>query len=512
MKTITAGFRNVRRAPLAVLPLTIEGVIGAILVAGGMWPASTASAASTAVFPLDIFFDVKQGIAYSSSWSELFLVIVLSVAVRTTVLTASLYLSDHGEQAALPYKYWFSCVRWAALSAVAFVPSAALYYMGVAGRYSPFVAVAGLLGVPVAAFGVRKVMGVLVPGDPPAGRGPTLFEALAYGYILCFVGAAMSVLGAKSSGLAALMLAPVGPLNALVLLGWREHIRSGREPGRGTFAALLTVVVGLGLSGIAVIDRFASSPPQSDPKPQTTLLLLGGQDSTMRASDLEQIHLSQIGFDRHHARVLSYDGPGHDYSKAATHRNLDVTARRVAAQIKEVERSSLLGHSQAALIMDRILAKGLPAPSREVDMAPPPVYPPPLSAPPPGKSGSGKPGADLTRIVDWGLHRAGLPGFEIDAPAAPVHLGRVVVVHPKIPRLAIFSVDDAAWLTGDWRRPGEVNTISLADHSGVVYDGYALDVTKRFFAGKKVAGDQRSWKSVLVDVVSYAFGPWKPGD
>jgi hypothetical protein len=113
-------------------------------------------------------------------------------------------------------------------------------------------------------------------------------------------------------------------------------------------------------------------------------------------------------------------------------------------------------------------------------------------------------------VTDWLLQRGGFPTFDIDAPASPVHLRKVVVKLPKIPRLAIFSVDDATWLTGDWRRPESINVISLADHSGVVGDKYALNVTRRFFEGKKVPSDGRSWKSFLVDAISYAYGPWKP--
>jgi hypothetical protein len=117
---------------------------------------------------------------------------------------------------------------------------------------------------------------------------------------------------------------------------------------------------------------------------------------------------------------------------------------------------------------------------------------------------------DRARAVARVLNRVSLPTFDIDAAAAPVNLRTVVVSRPKIPRLAIFSIDDAAWLESDWRRPGEVNAIALSDHSGIVSDPYALDATKRFLAGRRVRGDERSWKAVLLEVVDHPFAPWRP--
>jgi hypothetical protein len=86
----------------------------------------------------------------------------------------------------------------------------------------------------------------------------------------------------------------------------------------------------------------------------------------------------------------------------------------------------------------------------------------------------------------------------------------VVVRRHKIPRLAIFSIDDASWLEGDWRRPGEHNLISLSDHTGITADGYALAATRRFLHDKKVPDDGTMWKSVFLNVINYAFAPWRP--
>jgi hypothetical protein len=59
MRTILAGINAFRRNPLAAVPLAAEGLIGGLLVLAGAIPASSAGVASTAAFPLDIFFDLK---------------------------------------------------------------------------------------------------------------------------------------------------------------------------------------------------------------------------------------------------------------------------------------------------------------------------------------------------------------------------------------------------------------------------------------------------------------------
>ncbi len=509
MRTLRAGVTSIRRTPLALLPLGLEAVAGAWLIGLGVFPTGAASAASTAAFPSDVFFDVKQTIAYASSWVWVVLALALSVVVRGTVLAATLYLSDGPRRGASLPRYLLVAGRLAAVAAAASIPSAALYYAGVALRYAPLIAVAAALGVPVAAALAVRAANALVEGV--GSRAPGLWGYLGYGYVVCLLGAALSALAAIGAWLAALLVVIVAPLHAAALLGWREHARHGTEALPSTTVAVITLAAIVGLGGMAVSRRFATTPPVAEVHPHRTLLLLGGWDSTSRSGDLFQLHLSELGFDRRHARVLSYRGPGKRYHRRDTHGPLGPVARRVARQIARVKRPVVLADGQGGWIVDRILERGLHAPRRAATMASLPDTRPPLSAPRPGHHGPGEAGADLTRIVEWVMSEAGLAHLDIDAPAAPVHLRPVEPPTGPPARLVIFSVDDAAWLTGDWRRPGATNLVSLADHSGVPADPYAVHAAGSFLRGHRVASDASSWRSVLVEVIAYAFAPWRPG-
>jgi hypothetical protein len=184
---------------------------------------------------------------------------------------------------------------------------------------------------------------------------------------------------------------------------------------------------------------------------------------------------------------------------------------RIVAQ--EVARArpprAWVGHSQAALVLDRILADGLPAPEAAVDLAAPPRYPPPIRVPLPGVSGEGAAGGDVARAFAHVLSAVGIHPYDIDAPASPTNLQRVPVAG-GVPRVAVWALGDSVWLDGDWRRRDEVNVIALTDHVGITNDPGALGTAQRFFAGQPVTGDESSWRATLVSMFSYAFAPWRP--
>jgi hypothetical protein len=194
-----------------------------------------------------------------------------------------------------------------------------------------------------------------------------------------------------------------------------------------------------------------------------------------------------------------------------THRDLDLEAHIVSTQIAQrPPPRELLGHSLAGLILDRLLTDGLPGPNVAVELAPPPPYPPPVKVPRPGTDGPGRPGADLARIISWVFDRVGLPSFEIDAPAAPANLSRVVAHDPSVARLSEWALGDSVWLDGDWRRPGEHNAVIISDHVGITNDARATRLARDFLAGRPVADDSSSWRGALATTLSYAFAPWRP--
>ncbi|MDQ3876744.1 MAG: hypothetical protein M3290_00105 [Actinomycetota bacterium] len=510
MRTVTAGLRALRRSPWAIAPLCGEGLIAAILVATGAFRATSSSVASTAVFPLDVFFDLKQSIAYAPGWLYLIAALAVGVLVRSGVLAGTLWMA--GDREGDFVAAWLAAAKLALSAVAAFVPSATLFFIAVAIRYAPFVWIAAVLGfVPAVLFARRALRLDIGKGVTRQEPVPEYGTFLGYAYLLALFGAAMTVLSHQSAVLSALILIFVGPLNALFLLGWREHVEAGTYPGGGTLAVTVTVVIVGLLFFLTTYDRYIRAPaPVARATGRGTLFVLQGADSTSATGALSHTDPRAFGFRRARTVLLSYTSDP-AYTMADTHRDLDAEAMIVSAQIAGHDPPrEFLGHSNGGLILDRILADGLTAPDRAVELAPPPPYPPPVHLPHPNEDGVGRAGADLSRAVAWLFDHVGLQPFDVDAPAAPAQLSRVVARQAGVPRLAQWALGDSVWLDGDWRRPGERNVVVISDHVGITNDARATNVARDFFAGTSVPDDSSSWRGVLVSTLSYAFAPWRP--
>lgn len=511
MRTLVAGLRALRRAPEAMIPLAIEGVAGALLVALRAFPPSSASVPSTAVFPMDVYFDLKQSLAYAPGWAWFVAAVGLGVLVRAGVLACTFWLSEGrpGPFAA----GWVRASKLAGFAVLALFPSAALFFIGVATRYAPFVWLAALAGLVPAIIFARRAVRLDVGGGVPAGRGvPEVPGWIAYAYLITAFGAAMTVLGRTSPLLAAAFVLLLGPLHALFLLGWREHLSAETYPGGGTIAVTVTVIVLGGLAALTFYDRAIRSPsPAARAPAEGTLLLLGGVDSSSTSGALVDLDPRELGFRDSRTILLSYRPGGEPYRAADTRTDLDVVARAVSEQIAAADPPRLfVGHSQAGLVLDRLLAAGLTAPDRAVVLANPPVDPPSISAPRPGVDATGRPGTDIARAFAHVLGWVGITPYSVDVPNAPPQLDRVVVRDAGVPRLSVWALGDSVWLEGDWRRPGEVNLVALTDHVGVTNDERALTATRDFLDGKPVEDDSASWKGFAVSLLSHAFAPWRP--
>lgn len=509
MRTITAGLRVLRRSPWAIVPLCAEGFTGTVLVATGAFRATSSSVASGAVFPLDLFFDLKQSIAYAPGWAYLLAGVALGIAVRSVVLAATLWLA--GERKGDFPSICVEAARVAAIATAAFVPAAALFFVAVAIRYAPFVWIAAILGLLPAVLFTRRALRIDLPeGITRPEPVPEYGTFLGYAYLLALFGAAMTVLSHHSALLAGLILLFIGPLNALFLLGWREHVIAGTYPGGGTIAVSVTAIVVGVLFFVTTYDRYIRTPaPVARAARRGTLFILQGADSTSETGALSHVDPRVYGFAPRSTVLLSYTGTP-KYTALDTHRDLDKEARVVSAEMEQHPGPRmLLGHSLAGLIVDRMLQQHLPGPDVSVELAPPVPYPPPVKIPAPGMDGPGRPGADISRAIAWLFDRVGLRPFDVDAPAAPANLSRVVA-RSSIPRLSEWALGDSVWLDGDWRRPGEHNVVILSDHVGITNDARATTLAKDFFAREATPDDSSSWSGALVSTLSYAFAPWRP--
>lgn len=501
-----AGLRGLREAPLALAPFAVEGVLGGVLVLTGAFPGNGASAPSAAAFPLDVYFDVKQALAHGRGWPWFAAAVGVSVIARGGVLALTLWLKD-GRRA--PFEVaWARCTALSAAAAVSLIPAAALFFAGVAIRYAPFVWVAAAAGFVPSLYFARRAASLDVGGGRPPGKGvPEIGTFLGYAFVVTALAASMSVLGGSGRWAAALLLACSGPLHALYLLGWRTHLEQETYPAGGSIAVTVTALGVVALLGATLYDRFVrETPPVARARSGATLALLGGADSTSETGALIDVDPRDFGFDADDTVLLSYAPGGGRYRAADTHRDLGAVAESVARQLEPLDAPvSVLGHSQAAGILDRLPG---PVPAAVV-ISPPPAGAPPVDVPAPGERGPGKPGGDAARALSGLLDAVGLGGFDVDAPAAPVHLDPVADP-PGTRRLAVWALGDSVWLQGDWRRAGEVNVVAISDHVGAVNDARAVSASRRFYSGQPVASDEASWRGALAAALRYAFEPWRP--
>lgn len=495
-----------------MVPLALEGVIGAVLVATRAWPGGAASAPSTAVFPIDVYFDVKETLAYAPDWAWFIAAVGLGILVRSAVLATTFWLSE-GRPGSLAIG-WTRAAKLALSAAAALFPAAALFFVGVAVRYAPFIWLAAVAGLVPAVIFARRGVRLDVGGGEPAGKGvPEVPGWFAYAYVVTAFGAAMTVLGRTSPLLAAAFLLFLGPLHALFLLGWREHLAAETYPGGGTIAVTVTVIVVGGLAALTFYDRVIRSPsPEARAPAAGSLLLLGGVDSSSRTGALTELDPRELGFKDSATTVLTYRSDGAPYAAPDTRRDLDDVARSIASQVEAAAPPRfLVGHSQAGLILDRMYAQGLELPDRSVVISAPPPYPPPVSAPPPGVDATGRPATDVARafahVLDW----IGITPYSLDVPNAPPQLEKVVA-RGGPPRLSIWALGDSVWLDGDWRRPGELNLVAVSDHVGATNNARALSATRDFLEGRRVEDDSASWRGFAVSLLSHAFAPWRPSD
>ncbi len=486
--------------------------MGGFLILFGVWPASGASAAATAAFPFDVYFDLEQLLLRTSSWTTLVPLLILALVIRASILagTVSIALTD-GQ----PFRpLWARATVATSIGAALFVPAAALMLAGVGIRYAPFVGAGAIFGWVAAVVAARRAIGSFAPDTSGESRRkvPPAGDVLFYALFLSVISALLSVLSNTGRFLPALFVAFLGPIHALILLGW---LGTAPEPGtsrEGRFASIVVAVLVVVLASASLFDRsIRNAPPVANVGKRGSLLLLGGVDSTATTGALTELDARDVGMDRARARLLSYREDSSPYTADDTHGDLDVVARTVARQISEARPPvHLLGHSQASLILDRIERDRSVEIASSAELAPPPPGPPPISIPQPGLREEGKPAGDLVRALSGVLEVMGMPGFDIDGPASPLRLETVVVEEPATERLAVWALGDSVWLTGDWRRPGSINVVAITDHVGVTNNGHALEVARSHLSGGPVADDSRSWRGALVGVFRYLFEPWKP--
>jgi hypothetical protein len=511
VQTLKAGTRAVFRRPLAALPLTIEGFVLAALLLLDRVPANATVAPAAAAWPFDLYFDLKQTVAYSSGWVTFGLALGVLILFRSTLLALTATLAD-GPDASIR-RALRGAVGLGLFGVLLLLPVAVMYFAAVAIRYAPFAWVAGGLGLVVSwrlcRRGVGLDAGVAATGVPV----PELSSFVLYAIALMGLGAAIASLSGRSPALAALLVVCVGPLHALVWIGWRSRAAQGVTSSEGRVITTVAFFLFLAFFISSGIDRNLRDYDVVPADYEGSLLVLSGADSTSRTGALADLDPGALGYGPDQTELLSYARNRYRYEAVDTRGNLDAIAVRVAEQIAEPRNDPvvLLGHSQAALILDRIYDRNRTGPDVAAIISPSPTRPPALDVPPPGENGTGRVGGDLARGFAVFLDVVNLATYDLDVPSAPVDLERVEVTDADTPRLALWALGDSVLLDGDWRRPGETNLVVFSDHVGATRNPRALDSARLFLQGEDISPDDATWRSVLVNVFRYAFEPWRPG-
>ena len=483
----------------------------ALAIGLGLLPPVPQSVIAGAVFPLDVLFDVKRSIGFAHSWVGLFIALLLSVAVRSSILTAAIHLSGDSE---LSVKALMKrSAQTVATAVVALFPGAALFFIGVVLRYAPFVWLAALATFVPALLMARRAAWLGREDLGRAAPAPYLGSFLVNSAILCLGGAAMSALGHSGSWSAALVPLVLAPVQAAFFFGWRAQVSGAAQPEKSRVFLGVTTASLVLFAVLVMGDRMAGDDfgNRTVAGRDGSLVLLGGADSTTTSGSLYGFDVRVLGWEQPDGSLLSYSD-GSRYTKADTRRDLDDVAVIIADQIETGSPPvAVFGHSQAALILDRMIVAGLTVPEDAVVISPPPATAPDLNVPPPDEVGEGRPGGDLARGFSWLLDRVGLSPYDVDAGASPTKLGDVVPANDGgVRRMSVWALGDSVWLDSDWRREDETNIVSISDHVGAVNDLYALDRARRFFAGDEIGDDEGSWRGALATTLRYAFAPWRP--
>jgi hypothetical protein len=494
----------------ALLPIAAEGLIAALLIVVGALPAGASGALSVAVFPADAFFDLKASLSTGTGWSWVLAALLFSALVRGLALAATLWLLQGRRQ---PFaRLWGRASILVAIAWVAFLPTVALIIAGSALRYAPLIGVGAVLGVATSVLLARRAVR-LAPDGKGSGASPSASQWLGYAYLVAVTAAAREWLLVHSARpVVALFVLVVAPIHALVLVRWVSGA-GGRAARRKPIALALTIVVVVLFLGSAEFDRHLSDPKPAAALRTSPLYLLGGADSTSRSGALSGLDVRSLGWRRRAAVTLSYRGRGRRYRSRDTHQDLGRVARLVGKQIvskKGRVPGALFGHSQAALIVDRMLDAGVPVPDHVVVVSPPLPYPPTADLPRPKQEGRGDPARAVVQALEAVFKVLHIPRYGIQAPAAPTNLEALVVQPGPVQRLAVWALGDSVWLDRDWRRPGEVNVVALSDHVGAVKDARTIEEARRFFADRPVSSDGRTWRGFLVNAIRYTFQPWRP--
>jgi hypothetical protein len=231
------------------------------------------------------------------------------------------------------------------------------------------------------------------------------------------------------------------------------------------------------------------------------VMIVAGLDSAITAGGPSSaLPADRLGYEARDVSYFSYARAGGDYTASDTEGSLRIAARRLGAQLRELERREpgrevdLIGHSQGGVVMTEFLT--------HVYHPSDPSYPPlgsavALASPFDGSTAAttfeALRGSALGRRALDAAHAAGAPSPDAESlreldTNSDFSRGRGAQLPPVVDLVSIGAAQDVIAPAGDTARPGArrrtVIPHSLNGHTGIVTDDSALRATRAALEGK----------------------------
>jgi hypothetical protein len=230
-------------------------------------------------------------------------------------------------------------------------------------------------------------------------------------------------------------------------------------------------------------------------------MIVAGLDSAITAGGPSSaLPADRLGYEARDVSYFSYARDGGDYTASDTEGSLRIAARRLGAQLRELERREpgrevdLIGHSQGGVVMTEFLT--------HVYHPSDPSYPPlgfavALASPFDGSTAATtfealRRSALGRRALD-AAHAAGAPSPDAESlreldTNSDFSRGRGAQLPPVVDLVSIGAAQDVIAPAGDTARAGArrrtVIPHSLNGHTGIVTDDSALRATRAALEGK----------------------------
>ncbi len=248
-------------------------------------------------------------------------------------------------------------------------------------------------------------------------------------------------------------------------------------------------------------DSHAPAADGSGGSDHRVMIIAGLDSSITNGGASTALPAGRLGYESKDVSYFSYAGDGGDYTAADTEGSLRIAARRLGAQLRELERREpgrevdLIGHSQGGMIMTEFFA--------HVYHPSDPAYPPLGTAVAMGSPLGGATGATASaslrrsaagRLALDAAHAAGAPDpdaesvAELNKQSGFSQASRAEHLPPVVDLTSIGAAQDVIAPAGDTTRAGAQNRTviphSLNGHPGIVTDDSALATTRAALEGK----------------------------